>query len=69
MNWIDAFTNSALTLADMGLVTPIVTKAGKIFAGIYALLSGLIFFSVVGIVFAPIIHRIFHKFHLDNNKT
>lgn len=65
MPWVDAFTNASLTLADMGLITPITTPAGKIFAGIYALLSGLVFFSFVGIIFAPIIHRLFHKFHLD----
>lgn len=67
MSWINAFTNSALTLADMGLITPVTTDAGKIFAGIFALLSGLIFFSVIGIIFAPIIHRIFHKFHLNSD--
>jgi hypothetical protein len=65
MSWIDAFTNAALTLADMGLVVPVTTSAGKIFTGIYALLSGLVFFSFAGIIFAPIIHRLFHRFHLD----
>ncbi len=65
MNWIDAFANAALTLADMGLIDPIVTTSGKLFTGIYALLSGLVFFSFLGIIFAPIIHRLFHKFHLD----
>lgn len=65
MSWVDAFANAALTLADMGLVVPIVTPAGKIFTGIYALLSGLLFFSFVGIIFAPIVHRLFHRFHLD----
>ena len=64
MAWINAFTNSALTIADMGLIIPIETDAGKIFTGIYALLSGIIFFSVTAIIVSPIIHRIFHKFHL-----
>ncbi len=66
MSLIDAFTNSALTLADMGLVTPLLSTGGKLFAAIYALLSGLIFFSVAGLIFAPIIHRFFHVFHLDS---
>jgi len=44
---------------------PIVTSSGKIFTGIYALLSGLVFFSFVGVIFAPIVHRLFHRFHLD----
>lgn len=70
MKLIDAFTNSALTLADMGLVTPIVTTSGKIFASFYALISGLLFFSIAGMLFAPIVHRFFHMFHLTPaNKT
>ncbi len=65
MGWVDAFVNAALTLADMGLIAPITTTAGKLFVGVYALVSGLVFFSFLGIIFAPIIHRLFHKFHLD----
>ena len=65
MSWLDSFTNAALTLADMGLVSPLLTPAGKIFAGVFALLSELVFLSVMGIVFAPIIHRLLHRFHLD----
>ena len=65
MTWVDAFSNSAMTLADMGLITPLSTEGGKIFAGIYALFSGLLFYAAAGIIFAPIIHRLFHKFHLD----
>jgi hypothetical protein len=67
MDWIDAFTNSAMTIADMGLVIPVHTDSGKVFAAIYALLSGLVFFTFVGIVFAPIAHRIIHKFHIGED--
>lgn len=66
MSWVDAFTNAALTLADMGLIAPIVTPSGKLFAGFYALVSGIVFFSFAGIIFAPIVHRLFHKFHMDD---
>ena len=33
--------------------------------GVYALFAGLVFLMVVGIVFAPIVHRILHVFHLE----
>jgi hypothetical protein len=65
MSWLDAFTNAAMTLSDMGLTAPIRTAGGKIFSGIYALLSGLFFLSVFTIMIAPIVHRFMHKFHLQ----
>jgi hypothetical protein len=68
MEWMDAYMNAAMTLADMGLVNPIATNGGKIFAGIYALFCGLIFISIMGVVFAPIIHRFFHVFHHNDRK-
>lgn len=67
MSWVDAFVNAAMILSGMGPLTPLVTKGGKIFAGFYALFSGLAFIVVVGIIFSPIVHRFFHKFHLDTN--
>lgn len=67
MSWIDAFANAAMILSGMGPLTPLVTKGGKIFAGLYALFSGLAFILLIGIVFSPIVHRFFHKFHLDTD--
>jgi len=65
LSWIDAFANAAMILSGMGPLAPLQTNAGKIFAGCYALFSGLAFISIVGIVLAPVMHRFFHKFHLD----
>lgn len=64
MTWVDSFANAAMILSGMGPLTPLQTNAGKIFAGFYALFSGLAFILVIGIVFAPVVHRFFHKFHL-----
>ena len=64
MSWVDAFVNAAMILSGMGPLTTLVTDNGKIFAGLYALFSGLFFIIIMGIVLAPIIHRIFHKVHL-----
>jgi hypothetical protein len=62
MNWIDSFVNTAMILSGMGPFATLETDAGKIFAGIYALFSGIIFLIVIAIVLAPIIHRFFHRF-------
>jgi ABC-type glycerol-3-phosphate transport system permease component len=66
MVWIDAFVNAAMILSGMGPIGALATPAGKIFAGCYALFSGLIFILIISIVFAPLIHRYFHKFHLNS---
>lgn len=63
--WIDAFLNAAMLLGGMGPVGELHTSAGKLFAGCYALFSGLVFLGAVGLFLAPIFHRIQHHFHLE----
>jgi hypothetical protein len=63
--WLDAFLNAAMILSGMGPVSPIQTPAGKLFAGCYALFSGLALITTVAVIFAPIFHRFLHKFHLE----
>ena len=63
--WIDAFMNAAMILGGMGPVAPIQTSGGKLFAGFYALYSGLIVIVAAGVLLAPIVHRMIHKFHAD----
>jgi hypothetical protein len=67
MSWVDAFANAAMILSGMGPLEPLHTDAGKIFAGIYALFSGLALIGVAGIMFAPVIHRFLHRFHIDED--
>jgi|SRR5712671_2114048 len=65
LGWLDAFLNAAMILSGMGPVTPVQTAAGKMFAGCYALFSGLAFITTLGVVFAPVYHRFLHRFHLE----
>ena len=65
LSWIDALVNSAMLLGGMGPVNPLHTDAGKIFASLYALYSGLIFLIVAGVLFVPVFHRLLHHFHLQ----
>ena len=62
--WIDALVNAAMILGGMGPVDALHTNAGKLFASFYALYSGIVFLVAVGIIFAPVFHRILHHFHL-----
>jgi len=67
MSWVDAFVNAAMILSGMGPVSSLQTNGGKIFAGCYALFSGLAFLTSIGIFFAPVFHRFLHKFHLEES--
>jgi len=64
MGWTDSFVNAAMILSGMGPIGELKTEAGKIFAGCYALFSGVVFLTSVGLLLAPAFHRGLHKFHL-----
>jgi hypothetical protein len=66
MEWIDAFVNAAMILSGMGPVSPLQTWGGKLFAGLYALYSGLAVILATGLLLAPAVHRLLHKFHLED---
>jgi hypothetical protein len=63
--WIDALVNAAMILGGMGPVDVLHTNAGKLFASFYALYSGIVFLLAVGIIVAPVFHRLLHHFHLE----
>jgi hypothetical protein len=65
MPWIDAFVNAAMILSGMGPVKELQTSGGKVFAGCYALYSGLVLILVTGFILAPIVNFVLHRFHLD----
>jgi hypothetical protein len=67
MSWLDAFLNASMLLGGMGPVTPLGTEAGKLFAGIYALACGLVFVLTSGVVLAPVLHRVLHSLHVDDD--
>lgn len=65
--WIDAFVNAAMILSGMGPLAQPQTVGGKIFAGLYALYSGLAVVMIAGITFAPVVHRFLHRFHVEED--
>ena len=65
MGWIDAFLNASMLLGGMGPVTPPATTGGKVFAGLYALYCGLAVLVAAGVLLAPVLHRLMHRFHME----
>ncbi|MCE5316686.1 MAG: hypothetical protein LLG04_04905 [Parachlamydia sp.] len=68
MSWMDAYVNAAMILSGMGPVSPLQTDMGKLFAGTYALFSGILFLVIIALIFGPLVHRFFHKMHLEDTK-
>ena len=63
--WLDAIHNASMILSGMGPVVQIETISGKWCSSAYALFSGVVFITNVGVILAPAIHRIFHRLHLE----
>ena len=66
--WRDAFLNAAMLMGGMGPVDAPHTDGGKVFAGLYALYAGLVFLAAAGLVLAPMLHRLLHKFHWQQDR-
>lgn len=69
MGWLNAFLNASMILGGMGPVDTLHTAGGKLFAGCYALYSGLVLVGTAGLLLAPFMHRLLHRFHLENRHT
>lgn len=68
LGWIDALLNASMILTGMGPVAILATDAAKLFASAYALFSGVVFLTVTGIVLGPVVHRVLHRFHLEDSE-
>ena len=66
MDWLDAFLNASMILGGMGPVAAMHHTSGKLFAGIYALYSGLVLVGTAGLLLAPFLHRLMHRLHLES---
>lgn len=68
-DWIDALHNASMILSGMGPVIEVKTTVGKLFSSFYALFSGVVFITNIGIILAPAIHRLFHALHVEGNEN
>ena len=67
LGWPESFLNAAMHLGGMGPVDPLHTTAGKWLAGFYALFAGVVFLVLAGVMLAPVIHHVLHRFHLESD--
>ena len=65
LSFLDAFLDASMILSGMGPVHTPTTVGGKLFAGLYALYSGFAVLAIAAVMFAPVIHRVMHRFHLE----
>jgi hypothetical protein len=65
LSWVDALLNAAMILGGMGPVDELRSVGAKLFASVYALFAGMVFLVTVGILVAPVAHRLLHRLHLE----
>lgn len=65
LSWTDAFLNAAMLLGGEGPIWDPQTQGGKLFAGAYALFSGLLLVALAGYLLAPVFHRVLHRFYWE----
>jgi hypothetical protein len=66
-SWTDATLNAAMILGGMGPVDAVRSEGGKVFATVYALYSGLVVIALIGVLLLPFMHRLMHRFHLEQD--
>ncbi len=64
--WVDCLYNASMILGGMGPVAELTTDAGKVFASLYALYSGIVLIASAGLLLSPVLHRILHRFHVES---
>ena len=64
---LQAFHQVAMLLSGMGPVhTAELTSTGAIvFERLYAIFCGVMLLAATGVMFAPLVHRLLHRFHLE----
>lgn len=65
ISWLDSFHMACMILTGMGPVVEMTSPTAKLFSSFYALYSGVAFLSITAVFFAPIIHRLLHILHVE----
>lgn len=66
ISWLDSFYMACMILTGMGPIVEMKTTSAILFSSFYALYSGIAFLSITAVFFAPIIHRLLHILHVEN---
>ena len=65
--WVDSFDGASMILSGMGPTEPLPSKAAKIFAGLFALYSGLVLIASTAVLLGPFMTHVLHVFHAEND--
>ncbi len=68
-HWHDVTLNMAMIASGIGPIMLPQTVKGKIFLAVYGAYISVVFAAVLGVVVAPILHRVLHVFHLDDDDS
>jgi hypothetical protein len=68
LGYLDSFHMACMILTGMGPVKEMTSDAAKLFSSFYALYSGVAFLSITAVFFAPIIHRLLHILHVEDDE-
>lgn len=69
ISWLDSFHMACMILTGMGPVVEMKSSVAKLFSSFYALYSGVAFLSITAVFFAPIIHRLLHILHVEDDEN
>ncbi|OZI17284.1 hypothetical protein CAL18_15660 [Bordetella genomosp. 7] len=61
----DAILHALHILSGFGLMEVPGSLAGRVFATLFGLYASLVFLAAFSVIFAPVVHRILHKLHLE----
>jgi hypothetical protein len=67
LGWVDSFYNASMILGGMGPTEPLASSGAKIFAGLYALYSGLVLIASTAVVLSPFMTHVLHAFHAEHD--
>ena len=67
--WLDAYLNASMILTGMGPVAPLIRPSAKVFAMVYAIVSGVFFVTMVAVLLAPAVQGFLHRFHLELDES
>jgi hypothetical protein len=68
LSWIDSLLNASMILSGMGPVDRLETRAAKMFASGFALFGGLVFMVTMGLILTPLVHRLLHRLHIEEDR-
>jgi hypothetical protein len=63
--WVDSIHNASMILSGMGPVVTLQSTAAKLFSSFYAIFSGVMFITNIGILLAPAVKHLFKTFNVD----